>query len=71
MAMSQIRPELGRQDWSPIARGGQAFGQGVGQGLAQLGAGIGKAMDERKAMKAEVKATKLEQWAFLQSNWRT
>ena len=58
MAMSPIRPELGRQDWSAIARGGQAFGQGVGQGLAQLGAGIGKAMDERKAMKAEVKATK-------------
>jgi hypothetical protein len=26
--------------------------------MAQLGAGIGKAMDERKAMKAEVKATK-------------
>ena len=58
MAMSPIRPELGRQDWSPVARGGQAFGQGVGQGLASLGASVGKAMDQRKAMKAEVKATK-------------
>jgi hypothetical protein len=47
MAMSQIRPELGRQDWSPIARGGQAFGQGVGQGLAQLGVGIGRGLEKR------------------------
>jgi hypothetical protein len=45
----QIRPELGRIDFSPISRGGQAFGQGVGQGLAQLGAGIGKAMDDGTA----------------------
>jgi hypothetical protein len=56
MAMSPIRPELGRQDWSPVARGGQAFGQGVGQGLAQLGAGIGQAIQrhrEKKQDKAE------------------
>jgi hypothetical protein len=53
MAMSPIRPELGRQDWSPIARGGQAFGQGVGQGLAQLGAGIGQAIQQHREKKQD------------------
>jgi len=55
--MSPIRPELGRQDWSPIARGGQAFGQGVGQGLAQLGAGIGQAIQQHRKKVAEDEMT--------------
>ena len=49
----QIRPELGRIDFSPIARGGQAFGQGVGQGLAQLGAGIGQAIQKHREKKQD------------------
>lgn len=44
----QIRPELGRMDFSPIERGGRAFGQGVGQGLASLGAGIGSAIRQKR-----------------------
>jgi hypothetical protein len=54
----QVRPELGRQDWSAVARGGEAYGAGVGQGLASLGASVGKAMDQHKQMKAEVKSFK-------------
>ena len=53
MAMSPIRPELGRIDFSPISRGGQAFGQGVGQGLAQLGAGIGSAIQQHREKKKD------------------
>lgn len=49
MAMTPIRPELGLQDWSPVARGGEAFGRGIGQGLAALGQGIGKGLEQKKA----------------------
>jgi len=54
----QIRPELGRIDFSPIARGGQAFGQGVGQGLASLGAGLGKMKERRKKEDDQIKLAK-------------
>ncbi len=53
MAMTPIRPELGLQDWSPIARGGEAYGRGIGQGLAALGQGIGKAIEKHRLDKKE------------------
>jgi hypothetical protein len=53
MAMTPIRPELGLQDWSPIARGGEAYGRGVGQGLAALGQGIGNAIEKHRRNQKE------------------
>jgi hypothetical protein len=60
MAMTPIRPELGLQDWSPVARGGEAFGRGIGQGLAALGQGIGKAMEKRADFKATIASAKTQ-----------
>jgi hypothetical protein len=52
-----VRPELMRSDFTPILQGGIAGGQAYAQGLRGLGAGIGKAVEQRKMMKSEVKAT--------------
>lgn len=58
MAMTPIRPELGLQDWSPIARGGEAYGRGIGQGLAALGQGIGKGLEQKKQYKQAIASAK-------------
>jgi len=58
---TQVRPELGRIDWSPIERGGAAIGQGIASMGQNIAGGIGKAtqqMDQRKQMQADIKTTK-------------
>lgn len=53
-----VQPGLLRMDFSPIARGGEAFGAGIGQGLAALGQGIGKAQEQKKQAKNAIAAAK-------------
>jgi len=68
---SQIRPELGRVDYSPITQGAIAGAQGIleggrslGQGIASLGKSVGAGIEKyqenqklSKAMSGDIKAT--------------
>ena len=59
-----IRPELQRADTSGMLKGAAIGAEAMGQGLAALGAGVGKGLEKRKAIKdftkeKEVQATAL------------
>ena len=59
-----IRPELQRADTSGMLKGAAIGAEAMGQGIAALGAGVGKGLEKRKAIKdftkeKEVQATAL------------